>query len=150
VNYHCMINAFARVLDVTPDLLVNELSHNGLSTFPGTDIQRTHHIQEITDVCSKLWGYWFAPIELVPQSYDPQTGQRFKLFFGDGTVSANFDRFQSYLQTSDGVIIGMRGLIGHAVHNDRGMCFDNHGQWKLWAEGTDFVPAVYWRAICIT
>ena len=145
MKYHCMVEAFARVLDITSKELVSKLPHNGLGNFPGTEIQKTHHVQEILDVASKM-GCWFCPIELVPVSYDPKTKKRFEIFFGDA-ASANFNRFRYYLNNSKGVIVGMRGPAGHAVFWSGKKCEDSRGKWELWSDNTDFVPAVYWRAM---
>lgn len=147
MKYHCMVSAFAKAMNLMPEELVGMMLHDGLGTFPDTNIQRTHHLQEIIDVGSKI-GVWFCPIELIPQSIDPETQTTFQIGFGNGTVSANFSRFIDYLAVSKGVIIGMRGRSGHAVYNNMGKCFDDEDTWwKLWGVETSFVPAVYWRAV---
>lgn len=145
MKYHCMVEAFAKAINFTSSELVKSLGHDGLGNFPHTQIQRTHHVQEILDVASDA-GMWFAPIELVPVSRDPRTGKQFEIWVGD-SPSANFDRFRSYLNDTVGVIIGMRGTLGHAVYWNGKECEDDRGQWELWGDDTDFVPAVYWRAV---
>jgi len=146
VSYHCMVDAFAKTMCMTPQELVDDLPHDGRSVFPGTQIERSHHIQEIIDVASYK-GVWFCPIELVPQSFDPDTRKNFQLFFGDGTVSSNFDRFKRYLKESEGVIIGMRNNIGHAVFCYNGVCHDDHGEWRLWSDGNNFLPSIFWKRL---
>jgi hypothetical protein len=142
-----MVNAFAKALWLSPQELVDKLRHDGLGTFPGTSIQRTHHVQEILDAASDM-NVWFTPVELVPQSFDPATKTAFPIYFGDD-MADNFARFRAYLKTSKGVIQGMRGRTGHAVYWD-GQCHDNRGSWSLWAEGNDFLPSVYWRMVWTT
>lgn len=149
MKYHCMIDAFAKAMRITPQELAEALPHDGKGTFPGTNIQRTHHVQEMLDVSSDF-GLWFSPIELVPQSYDPYTRKVFQLYFGDGTVNANFQRFKSYLHASRGVIVGMRGEEGHSVYWDGRRCHDHLGCWELWGDDSDFAPGMYWRAVWIT
>lgn len=148
MKYHCMVNAFAKAMGLSPQELAEALPHNGLGMFEGTDIQRTHHVQEMIDVASEI-GIWFCPIELVPTSTTADHKQVFRIFFGDGTVSSNFDRFRSYLNTSRGVVLGMRTDVnqGHAVYNDRGRFFDDRGAFEPWDEKYNFSPGVYWRAV---
>lgn len=148
MSYHCMVISFARVLGITTEALIDQLLHDGLGKFPGTQVQRTHHVQEILDVACNM-GCWFAPVELIPQSFEPKTRRPFEVIFGDGTVSANFDRFKDYLKDSKGVIVGMRGRNGHAVYWNGHECSDQRGSWVLWGKNTDFVPSMYWRAVWI-
>lgn len=146
-----MVKAFATLFACTEESLIEQLGHDGKSTFPGSTSQRTHHAQEMVEVA---FGYGIAltPIEIFPVSTDGYA--RFQIFFGaHGDVEANFDRFREHLAaTKNGVIQGMREdeHLGHAVYWDGEMCVDSKGRWPLWGDGTNFMPSVLWRATWIT
>ena len=138
---NCMILAFSQLLEMSYQQLASAIEFDEKKAFPGTSISKSPHVQEILDVSSKM-GIWFSPIELVPQSTN---GKRvFQIFFGDGTVSANFERFKGYLNAY-GVIQGSLNEVGHAVFFDGMMCHDHRGVWRLWDDA--FVPGVFWRAV---
>jgi len=145
MSYHCMVTAFARAFRMTPEELVELLPHDGLGKFPGTDHDRTHHVQEMIDVAEELHCY-VTPIELVPQSTTADGQSTFQIWFGDED-DGNFKRFKSYLRTSTGVVLGMNVQhgIGHAVFNDRGIFVDHRGQFEPWAVDSYFSPGVYWK-----
>lgn len=139
-----MVTAFARALKIEPEYLLQNLEHDGLGFFEGTTVQRTHHVQEIMDVAVAL-GCVLCPIELVPRSTNGR--DVFNIFFGDGTVAANFDRFKMHIDGNEGVIQGEMNGEGHAVYWDGEKCIDSRGEWNLW--GNDFAPGVFWRAVWI-
>ncbi len=148
MRYNCVIYAFARAIKVSPEELVEALPHDGLSQLPDSNVQRSHHIQEIIDVASEK-NIWFCPIELAPQALYTQVNRVYPVFFGNDIVG-NFKRFKKYLKDSTGVVTGIRGRIGHAAFWNGERCEDDRGNWDLWEPDGDFTPSTYWRAVWAT
>ncbi len=153
MGLHCIVTAAARLAKESPEQFVKRLSHDGSKTYPDSDVVRTHHIQEIIDGLLDR-GVALCPIQLMPTAVvspdllsegDSRTPKGYVVYFGDGTVSGNFDRFKSHLKGNEGIITGMLGPTGHAVYFDGEYCHDSRGRWQLWV--AEFDPSEFWRAV---
>jgi len=144
-----MVRAFAKYLEMEPDELTKRIGHDGTATFSDSEVVRSHHIQEIIDICLEEHQP-VVPIEFAPLAVFVKEGKRFPIIFGDD-MTANFDRFRAHLSTSRGVIQGGLDVddkqIGHAVYWSGSQCVDHHGVWELWGEHIPFIPSVYWRSV---
>ncbi len=62
-----MVRAFAKYLHMLPDELTERIGHDGTDTFPDSEIVRSHHIQEIIDICIEEHAP-VVPIEFAPRA----------------------------------------------------------------------------------
>jgi len=146
--FHCMVNAFARSLRMTPAELVLKLGHNGMGTFPDSNIQKTHHFQEMVDVGYEE-GCHYVTIEMMPQSMTSDGSEVFPILFGPDVID-NFNRFQQYCHVSKGVILGEKGGLGHAAYWDGRFCHDDSGVYDIWDGESPMAPRVLWREVWTT
>lgn len=146
MSFHCMVNAFSLALNMTPAELVVRLGHDGKATHPGTEIQVSHHVQEILDVSADI-NIWFTLIELLPSNIVQQDDLvRFPLFFND-EMQNNLERFNRYLSNSRGVLLGTQRGVGHAVYWDGKNCIDGEKRFGVWDDKEPFEAMVYWRQV---
>ena len=72
----CLLYSAAMVLDVEPEILIEEIGHDGMRVvwgdLPQPRCYRSHHIQEIQD-CAIRRGKFFAPVEANPLIGHPNT-----------------------------------------------------------------------------
>jgi hypothetical protein len=146
--FHCMVNAFARSLQMAPSELILKLGHNGRGFFPDTNVEKTHHFQEMVDVGFKE-GCNYVTIELLPKSMSPDGSEVYPIMFGPEPAD-NFVRFKHYCQISRGVILGNKSGVGHAVYWDGLHCHDAGGAFDMWGGESPLAPFVLWREVWTT
>jgi hypothetical protein len=96
----CLLYAFAMILDEDPEILVQEIGHDGLEIInplaSGARKFRGHHHQELIDCCMRR-GKTVTCIEVMPQLYD------FGIIF---TEAEAHERLQIFMNHFSGVLIG--------------------------------------------
>ncbi len=125
----CLVYSLAMLLDVEPDVLIEELIHDGTSRwFPKQPIPycyRGYHIQEIVDVCLAR-GYGLTLVELYPCLASQKDPTNYKLLWDEAFADIRFKR----------LLTGRKGLLigeapsggGHACAWDGIIVFDPNGR----------------------
>lgn len=138
-QHQCVVAAFAMVMGMTMDSLIERLGHDGLERVlkdaPEPFCFRSFHPQEFVDVLLKT-GFATTMIELHPLLKHGDVAVNHAAMLGE-------DRFFEALLYGDGVIFGTTNNgIGHAVAWDgfERKIYDSRGYSYEWNSEQDFYP----------
>lgn len=127
-EHQCMLYSLAMVLDEEPDVLIEEIGHNGTELwFPGYPVpynMRGYHMQEFVDVCLAR-GQALVPIELYPRSASEKEPTNPHMLWSMDDCS---HRFNTMITSKRGILIGRSNHGGHACAWNGKKVYDPNGR----------------------
>lgn len=128
-EHQCLVYSLAMLLDEDPDVLIEELGHDGTGKwFPKWEIPycyRGHHMQEVVDVCIRR-GVCLTPIEVFPRVASQRDPSDWRALW---SVEYAVIRFKKMVEGRPGILIGnAKNGGGHACAWDGNIVFDPNGR----------------------
>jgi len=135
--YDCVYHAIANCTGSTVDEIKEEFDYERRSPLPDGR-PRPPSLHEIVDHFMEVGGS-LTPIERFPKSTHGG------LTLNDMSDLKAKDRWRTYVEEYEGLLVGERGGVGHMAYDDHGTIWDGYRRYLIHqCEDNGFTPTVLW------